>query len=230
VIPVEVTQTSWHFTTLLDLLDHWQTLFAGALAVLAAWRTIRATTESADREVKASQDQTAVAQRQIETAVRLEQDRAASEVDTLRKSLAIEFRLHVATALVAYNGLHGLGFMPNAPITKMMVEDKSRMAAPIIYPANAGKIALLGAEATDVMIVYDLLEDARDRAERLGFRALDTDDIAPVEVLKAADAFLAACSYARGVLPRLRTGVVSHDDTDGVLVQKINDAFAARPT
>ena len=27
----------WHFTTLLDLVDHWQTLIAGGLAVLAAW-------------------------------------------------------------------------------------------------------------------------------------------------------------------------------------------------
>jgi hypothetical protein len=44
----------WHFTTWLDLLDHWQTLFAGGVAVLAAWRTIRATVDSAKREVEAS--------------------------------------------------------------------------------------------------------------------------------------------------------------------------------
>jgi hypothetical protein len=78
------------------------------------------------------------------------------------------------------------------------------------------------------MIAYDLLEAARYGAAQLPFRS-PLDDIAPADVLKAADAFLAACSYARGVLPRLRTGVASHDDTDGVLVQKINDAFAARP-
>jgi hypothetical protein len=69
----------WHFTTWLDLLDHWQTLVAGVLAVLAAWRTIRATVKSADREVKASQEQTAVAQRQIDTTVRLEQERDQAE-------------------------------------------------------------------------------------------------------------------------------------------------------
>jgi hypothetical protein len=40
----------WHFTTLLDLVDHWQTLFAGVLAVGEAWRTIRATVESARAE------------------------------------------------------------------------------------------------------------------------------------------------------------------------------------
>jgi hypothetical protein len=57
----------------------WQTLIAGALAVLAALRTIRATVRSADREIKASQEQTAVAQKQIETTIRLERRRAASE-------------------------------------------------------------------------------------------------------------------------------------------------------
>jgi hypothetical protein len=77
----------WHFTTLLDALDHWQTLFAGVLAVLAAWRTIRATTKSADREVKASQDQTAVAQKQIETTIQLAQKHDEDEYDAFRLML-----------------------------------------------------------------------------------------------------------------------------------------------
>jgi hypothetical protein len=77
----------WHFTTLLDALDHWQTLLAGVLAVLAAWRTIRATTKSADREVKASQDQTAVAQKQIETTIQLAQKRDEDEYDAFRLML-----------------------------------------------------------------------------------------------------------------------------------------------
>src|ERR1700722_5277792 len=74
----------WHFTTWLDLLDHWQTLFAGVLAVLAAWRTIRATTKSADREVAASQAQTAVAQKQIETTIDLARRRDENEYDAFR--------------------------------------------------------------------------------------------------------------------------------------------------
>jgi hypothetical protein len=68
-----------HRWNLPQFLYNWQTLIAGVLAVLAAWRTIRATTKSADREVKASQEQTAVAQKQIETTVRLERERVASE-------------------------------------------------------------------------------------------------------------------------------------------------------
>jgi hypothetical protein len=53
----------WHFTTWLDLLDHWQTLAAGILAILAAVGTIWATIKSAGREIEASQAQTAVAAR-----------------------------------------------------------------------------------------------------------------------------------------------------------------------
>jgi hypothetical protein len=171
----------------------WQTLLAGVLAVLAAWRTIHATVVSASREVKASQEQTAVAR----DAVRLEQEGVAREIDTLRKSIAVELRLHVARALGAYDGLYGLGFMPNAPpITAGMVESKSRIASPIIYPANAGKVGLLGAEAMDVVIVYDLLEIARDGAARITkFRS--PDDIDRIAVLAAANAFLDACAYAR---------------------------------
>jgi hypothetical protein len=55
-----------------DVLDHWQTLIAGVLALLAAWLTIRATKRSADREVEASQAQT-------EPTIRLEKERVASE-------------------------------------------------------------------------------------------------------------------------------------------------------
>ena len=31
MIPVEVTQTPWHYTTFWNWLDHWQTLIAGGL-------------------------------------------------------------------------------------------------------------------------------------------------------------------------------------------------------
>jgi hypothetical protein len=46
--------------------------------------------------------------------------------------------------------------------------------------------------------------------------------------METADAFLAACINARGLLPRLRTGDPSRDANDEALIQKINDAVAAR--
>jgi hypothetical protein len=181
----------------------WQILIAGVLALLAAGITVWVT-------------------------LQIERGKARREVDALRKSLAVELRLHVATALVAYDVLYGLGLMQYPTITARVVERKSRMAAPIIYPANAGKIGLLGAEATDVMIVYDLLETARDGAARLMTSLATADDNPQAVVMETADAFLAACINARGLLPRLRTGDPSRDANDEALIQKINDAVAAR--
>jgi K+-sensing histidine kinase KdpD len=90
----------------IDLLDHWQTLFAGFLAFVAGFGTIVATIiiankqiaasrEEAKRVIAATREQTAVAQRQTETTVRLERERVASEADTLRKSLAVEIRQYI---------------------------------------------------------------------------------------------------------------------------------------
>jgi hypothetical protein len=149
VIPVEVTQAPWHATGFWDWVDHWQTGLAGAGAVIAATVTVWTMWS------------------QTETAVRLERERRLSELDALRKSLANELRLQIGRAFDVYVGLRELGSNPDGPITARMVESKSRMPAPIIFPANAGKIGLLEGDAMDVLIVYTLLESARDGAARL---------------------------------------------------------------
>jgi hypothetical protein len=201
--------TTWHFTTWLDLFDHWQNGLVGAAAVIAATAT-----------VWAMWSQTA-------TTVRLERERVLSELGALRMALGVELRLHVSRAFGVYGGLQELS-KSGEQITERMVESKSRMAgAPIIYQANAGKIGLLGAEAMDVVIVYDLLEIARDGVARLKtYRT--PDNIRPAIVMKIAQTFLDACGYARGVLPRLRTGDPSDDAGDEALIQQINAALAAR--
>jgi hypothetical protein len=199
----------------------WQTIIAGALALLAASLTIRATKRSTDREIEGSQAQ-------IETTVRLERERVSNELETLRRSLAVELRTHTTRALGAYRGLQELS-ESGGSITARMLESKSRVTDPIIYPANAGKIGLLGAEAMDVVIFYDLLEIARDGVARL-VSSRTPDDISPRVLVGPAQTFLAACSYARQILPRLGTGDPSHDAQDEALIQQINAALAANRT
>jgi hypothetical protein len=196
----------------------WQTLIASLVALGAAWWTVRATRSTA-------KDQIDTARKQTETTIRLEQERVFGELDALRKSLAVELRLQIARAFGAYDGLQGLSRKSDGAISARMVESKSRMAAPIIYPANAGKIGLLGADAMDVVIVYDLLEIARDGAARL-MTYRTPDDISPAVVMGTAKAFLAACDHARGVLPKLRTGDPSRDAKDEALIQQITNAVA----
>jgi hypothetical protein len=95
MIPVEVAQTPWHFTTVPDALDHWQTLFAGVLALVAAFGTVAATMiiarrqivasrEEADRVIAATRDQTKVTAEQTATTVRLERMRDEGEAHAFR--------------------------------------------------------------------------------------------------------------------------------------------------
>ena len=94
MIPVE---TAWHFTTL-DLLDHWQTLVAGILALLAAFVTVVATNiiarrqiaasrEEADRVIAVAHEQTWVTAEQTRTTERLQKMRDASEAKAFRAML-----------------------------------------------------------------------------------------------------------------------------------------------
>lgn len=191
----------WHYTTIVDLIDHWQTLVAGLIALIAAIITVFVTLK--------------VERRQVER-----------EIDALRKSLAIELRQLIPRALGAYISFQKLGSKADGPITARMVESLSRMPVPIVYPANAHEIGLLEGDAMDVVIVYGLLEIARDGVGRL-MTYRTPDDISPSVVLKTAEAFLEACKYARSVLPKLRTGVAAHDDRDTSLIKAVSEAATA---
>jgi len=181
-----------------EFLYDWQTIIAGMAALLAALITVLVT-------------------------LRVERRQAKRELDALRKSLAVELRLQIARAFDIYDGLRELGSKPDGPITARMVEGKSRMPAPIIYSANAGNIGLLEGEAMDVVVVYTMLEKARgDVARLMTFKT--PDDISPAVVMRMADDFLAACVFARDVLPKLRTGDPSEDDKDKALIQEIKAA------
>src|ERR1700683_599272 len=94
---------TWHFTTWLDLLDHWQTVIAGVLALVAASGTILVTgriankqiagaREEADRVIAATRAQTEAAFKQTEATVRLEDLRNA------REALAFYVMLEAAMA------------------------------------------------------------------------------------------------------------------------------------
>jgi hypothetical protein len=102
VIPVE---TPWHFTTWLDLFDHWQTVIAGVLAFVAGFGTVAATMiiarrqinaahEEAGRVIAATRAQTEATFKQTEATVRLEDLRKASE------ALAFHVMLEAAMARV----------------------------------------------------------------------------------------------------------------------------------
>lgn len=186
----------WHYTTIVDFIDHWQTLLAGLIALVAAIITVFVTL----------------------TVERRHTDR---EIDTLRRSLSLEIRQLIPRALCVHTSLQDLGRETGQKVTTRMVESLSRMPAPIIYLANAPKIGLLGRDAMNMVIFYQLLDTARDAVDRL-MTSRKPDDISASVVLKTAEAFLCACKYAQILLPKFQTGIASHDDRDVELLQKIN--------
>jgi hypothetical protein len=194
----------WHYTTIVDFVDHWQTLIAGLIALVAAIITVAVT-------------------------LKVERRKVDREIDALRKSLAVELRQLIRGALGTHLSLQKLGSKADGPITARMLASLSRTPVPIVYPANAHKIGLLEDEAMDVVIVYGLLDIARDGVTRLITTYRTPDDISPNVVLKTAEAFLEACKYARSVLPKFRTGVASHDDRDAELLQSISAAASVQP-
>jgi hypothetical protein len=96
VIPVEATQTPWHYTTFWDWVDHWQTLIAGGFALLAGVGTVVATIIIARRQIAASREEAdkviAATREQTATTVRLEQERDAAEASAFRAMLEAGMR------------------------------------------------------------------------------------------------------------------------------------------
>lgn len=109
----------WHYTTLVDFIDHWQTPIAGLIALIAAIITVVVT-------------------------LKVERRKVDRELDALRKSLAIELRQLIPRALGVHDSLTKLGAKTDGPITARMLESLSRMPAPIIYPANAARFRRTG--------------------------------------------------------------------------------------
>jgi hypothetical protein len=66
-----------------------------------------------------------------------------------------------------------------------MVETVAQARTPVIYLANAGKIGSLDAGAMDVVIVYSLLEGARENIRLMGV-SRTPDDINHAIVLQTA--------------------------------------------
>jgi hypothetical protein len=184
----------WHFTTWLDLFDHWQALVAGVLGFAAGIFTVRYTLLG-------------------------ERRKAQRELDALQKSLAVELRQIIPRALGAGTALRDLA-RSNHKITARMVDSYARVPVPLVYPAVAGKIGLLDDDAMGVVIIYSLFEVGHSGATSL-INSRDPDNISPATVAAAAVPFLAACQQALSVLPKLKTGVPVHDQPDAGLIANI---------
>jgi hypothetical protein len=194
VTTTDASPASWQYTTILDAFDHWQALLAGLLGFAAAIIAVILT-------------------------LRIEQRKTERELDALRKSLAYELRQQVPRALGAGLSLREVA-LGSDPITARVIESYARLPTPLVYPANADKIGLLGQDAMNVVIFYSLMETCRGAVTSL-MNARDPDNISKETVAATANALITACEYAQNILPKFKTGVPRIDQKDQELMERI---------
>ena len=138
MIPVEVTQAPWHFTSVPDALDHWQSLAAGFVALLAALFAVFG----------------------AEVFARCKERR---EIQALRAMLAVEIRSFLNVLIEIHQSLTLMEFPSGESV--MSAAEPPR---PTVYPATADRIGALGPLAEDVTAFYTTLEWVRVRVNILG--------------------------------------------------------------
>jgi hypothetical protein len=182
--------------------DHWQSLLAGALAIVAAIITV-------------------IGMRGIERA------KAVQETNALRMSMALELRRLIPAALGVHVSLRKLAQKQNAPITVREIECLSYLPEAILFRSSIAKIAQLGSDAMNMRIVYDQIEGVRSRLEMLkNYRT--PDDVSAIVVAGVANVLIATCEFVRteGLLSKVRTGLALHDDKDDQIARSIEHEAA----
>jgi hypothetical protein len=180
----EVVASAWHYTTNLDLIDHWQSLIAGTFALVAAGIAVLGT-------------------RWIEGG------KARAEAEAVRSSIAVECRILLARAYGAHVLMNSLA-RQSTPITARQIESLAHMPVPVVYPATADRISLLGSAAMDVVAFYGVIEVLVAKANELQ-RYRTPDSISPPVVGGLSEGFLMACKAGLPLLPKLKTGLATED-------------------
>jgi hypothetical protein len=151
VIPVEITQAPWHYTTFWDWLDHWQSLAAGLVAVVAAIIAVVGAEVFAQRKER-------------------------REIEGIRVAFAVEARGLMDTMIATHGALvdmlnihetsaiRSVGLVPAAELERARAAEKAvrsigrslaRLRMPVVYPACADRIGTLGRRlAEDVARFY----------------------------------------------------------------------------
>jgi hypothetical protein len=114
----------WHFTTWLDLFDHWQTLATGFLALAAAL---------------------------IAVGVALRKDRR--EVRAMRLSLAVEIR-RLINIMLQTHAIFDLTSRSNKALPADDVVKEISRGVPVVFPAMADRVGLLGFRLAPYVLTF----------------------------------------------------------------------------
>ncbi len=172
------------------LLD-WQTLVTGVLGFGAVWWTL--TSEA--RNARRARDE---------------------EFNSLRHALGAEIRQIGYRALQAHKECEGLA--AKGEFTIQQIENVVRFPDPIIYPAIAGRLGLLGDVAYQVVYFFSCIAMASQGVERM--RRSSEPTFHPQNAVDVAGALLVAATASVPILPLLRVGVVD-DKADAGFIKEL---------
>jgi hypothetical protein len=123
-----LAQTPWHYTTWLEALDHWQTLATGLIAIAAALIAVGVPEFFARR-------------------------RARQQVEAFRLAVAVEIRGLIAVLLRTHQILSELSGK-GAHVPARDVEELTSLREPVIFPATADRIGLLGVPLAPLVAAF----------------------------------------------------------------------------
>jgi len=170
----------------------WQTLVTGVLGFSAGIGTVWWTLTSEARNAKRSRDE---------------------EINSLRHALGAEIRQIGYRALQAHKECEALA--ARGEFTIQQIENTVRFPDPIIYPAIAGRLGLLGDAAYQVVYFFSCIAMANQGVARM--RRTSENKFFPQNAVDVAGALLVAASAAVPVLPLLRVGVADEKADAGFI-------------
>jgi hypothetical protein len=167
----------WHFTTLLDLLDHWQSLAAGLIAVVAA----------------------IIAVGGAELFARLKECR---EREAILLSLATEVRAYLDLLIRKREIIQRLAPQETLVLLGRDLKIVGELPSPIVFSASADRIGLLGPRIAAGLTEFYATQEALNLTVRIV--AGDPDQaIHRTSLEELAHLFEQACSRALPLLAKL---------------------------
>jgi hypothetical protein len=184
----------WHFTTWLDLLDHWQSLAAGLVAVFAASIAIGGT----------------------ELFARLKEHR---ERNVILLSLAAEVRVYLLVFIRTREIIQRLSPQEAPGIVARDLKAVMELPSPVVFPAAANRIGLLGPRIADGLVRFNATYEAVNLMARI--TAIDPDGAVDEDTIgRLVSVLERAC---RDSLPLLAE--LPHENADAALKKTI-ESFA----
>jgi hypothetical protein len=156
-------------------------------------------------------------------ALQSERRKIDRELDALRKSFGVEVRQLIVWALGAHRSFARLAQgLRGQKITTRMLESYGYFPQPVIFPAVADRIGLLGLAAMDIVIIYRGLEIVRDAKDQL-LQHRTPDNLPVPNIAGLAEQLMTICSRVRVVLNALPMGDRKTEERDNELLNAVTN-------